>query len=126
MATITDNITLDLSRENIIPPLQAKQYDTDSRFVHVQITNQGENFSVVSGNSVWLNIRRPDDTTQSFQGTRETDGTATLPLDSWALEVVGIAYGSVSIVRGDTRLTTLSFQIDVQEAESEQNITPEE
>lgn len=126
MATITDYISLDLAEQNLIPPIQAKQYDTASRFINVQLTNQRENFSVESGNSVEFNIRRADGEKDSFSGTRENDGTVTIPIDEWALEIAGLCYGSVSIINGTKRLTTLNFQIEVQKAETDEEITPEE
>ena len=126
MATTTDFLSLDLSKQNLMPPVQAKQYDTDSRFITVQLMNKGVNYSVESGNSVYINIRRADGEKDSFSGTRNNDGTVTVPIPSWCLELAGLSYASISIVNGDVRLTTLSFQIEVQKAETDEEITPEE
>lgn len=119
MATTTDIISLDVAEQNLLPPIQAKQYDADSRFITAQLMNKGVNYSVESGNSVYINIRRADGEIDSFSGTRNSDGTVTVPISEWALEIAGKVYASISIVNGDSRLTTLSFQIDVQKAETD-------
>lgn len=126
MATITNNITLDVAEQNLIPPVQAKQFDSESRFLKVQLTDKGENITVASGSTVYFNVLRADGQKHTYSGTVNNDGTVTVPLTRWALSLDDIVYGSVSIINGDVRLTTLSFQINVQLAESDDTPSPDE
>ena len=126
MATITNNITLDVAEQNIMPPVQAKQFDNSSRFLKVQLTDKGNNITVASGSTVYFNVLRADGQKHSYSGTVNGDGTVTVPLTRWALSLDDIVYGSVSIINSDVRLTTLSFQIDVQLAESDESPSPDE
>lgn len=126
MATITNNITLDVAEQNLIPPVQAKQFDSESRFLKVQLTDKGENITVALGSTVYFNVLRADGQKHTYSGTVNNDGTVTVPLTRWALSLDDIVYGSVSIINGDVRLTTLSFQINVQLAESDDTPSPDE
>lgn len=125
MATITLPISLDVSLPNYLQPIQAKQYDSDSRFLDVTVLNQGERIVIASGSVVVLNVRRADGQSNSYSGTVNEDGTVRVPLTSWTLGLDDVVYASVSIISGDERLTTLSFTIDVQEAESSAEPAPD-
>ena len=120
MATITQNITIDVARANVFDAVIGKQYDEDSRFLKCSITQEGEPLTIPSGSSIAINAKRPDGTMGSFAGTRSADGTAIVPISSWILEQNGMVNLSVTIVgsNGD-KLTSCTFYLNVQEAESE-------
>lgn len=125
MATIINAISLDVSQPNLIPPVQAKQFDTDSRFLDVTVLQNGTKITVDSGATVYLNIERADHERNSYNGTVNEDGTVRVPLTRWALSLADIVKGSVSILQSNARLTTLNFTIDVQEAESDDAPSPD-
>lgn len=116
MASITHEVKLDVSRQNTFRPIIAKQYDNNSRFLHVTVMNDGSKFNIPAGAQVSINVDRPDNQRQSFSGTVESDGTATIALSPWILAVDGMVTCDVSIVEGSSRLTTTSFKINVEKA----------
>lgn len=118
MATIVDTLSLDVVEQNLMPPVYAKQYDSNSRFLDVTITKNGHKITVESTATVYINVLRADGERDSFSGTVNEAGTVRVPINSWALALDDLVKASISIEQNDTKLTTLSFQIDVQAAET--------
>jgi hypothetical protein len=118
MASITTSIALDVAKYNhfVFP---VKQGDYNSRFYKVQILNNEVPLSVPQTATVLINARRSDGESASFMGTVNSDGTVTIPVTDFMMSVYDIVNCSVSILEGDTKLSTLTFSIDVQSMENE-------
>ena len=117
MAFITKQLKVDVAKRNLFPFLVAKQGDSGSRFLKIQLLNEGVSVAVNAGASVAINARRPDGQSDDFAGTVNEDGTVTVPLDAWMLQIAGIVTCDVSVSEGeDNRLTTMTFRVEVQGA----------
>lgn len=117
MAFITKALRVDVAKKNLFPLIAAKQGDSGSRFLKIQLLNEGVSFTVSSGATVAINARRPDGQCDDFAGTVNEDGTITVPLDAWMLELAGIVTCDVSVEEGeDNRLTSMTFRVEVESA----------
>ena len=116
MATVTKKLSLDVSRKNLLPNIIAKQYDTDSRFLTVQLLDDGRDLKVEAGSTVIISFRRADGKAKSFSGNANEDGTVTVPLANWALELDDIVECDISVYQGEAKLSTTTFRLEVQPA----------
>lgn len=117
MAQILREITVDVAQLNRFEAIVAKQYDKSSRFLKVQLLNQGDPILVEPSAVVTINARRKDEQARVFAGEVNTDGTVTVPLTYWMLELDDIVKCDISIIVGtDTVLKTTLFELYVQEA----------
>lgn len=109
----TLNITLDLYNENRIV-YKAKQGDANSRFLLATITELGVPFSIPAGNTVYLKVRKPDETCTLTQGVI-SDGKALVELTNQTLAVAGIAYCEIRIIQNDPieDLKTIKFTMQI-------------
>lgn len=117
MAEIVKELTLDVARENRIQAVLGKQYDYNSRYLKVHITNEGVPL-VIAGNSVaTINATRADGKSNSFLGEVNGDGTVTVPITQWMLALDDTVKCDISIVDEDGRkLSTTNFTIEVERA----------
>ena len=117
MATILREITVDVAQLNRFQAIVAKQYDRQSRYLKVQLTNLGEPIQADLDAMVVINARREDGVANVFAGTVNADGTVTVPLTYWMLELDGTVKCDISIIVGEESvLTTTLFELEVQEA----------
>lgn len=117
MAFITKLITVDVARENTFQSIIAKQYDTNSRFLKVTLTNEGEQIFVSPTSTVTVNALREDNSAKSFFGTVNEDGTVTVPLTDWMIELDGTVKCDISVIDSEQRkLTSTFFTINVEAA----------
>lgn len=117
MAQICKHISVDVAAENIFQSIIAKQYDSDSRFLKVRLMNEGEPIEVNPTSIVTINARREDKESKAFAGTVNEDGTVTVPLASWMLELDGQVACDISVIDSEQRrLTSTSFTISVEAA----------
>lgn len=117
MATILREITVDVAQLNRFQAIVAKQYDRQSRYLKVQLTNLGEPIQADRDAMVVINARREDGVANVFAGTVNDDGTVTVPLTYWMLELDGTVKCDISIIVGEESvLTTTLFELEVQEA----------
>lgn len=115
--TITQALSLDVARESVVR-ISAKQFDKNSRYLLITVLESGQEQSIPSASTITLNGRRPDGSSQSFLGEVQ-DGKAYLKIDDYLLEQYGTVYCSVSIIGSDgAKLSTLSFRMVVERAES--------
>ena len=115
MAKIVKSLSLDVSRQNRIQAVVAKQYDKDSRFLKIQLTDEGEPIVVDLSSVVTINASRADNTSKAFAGEVNEDGTVTVPITYWMLELDDKVGCDVSAVDAQGRkLSTLNFTIEVE------------
>ena len=128
MTTITREITVDVAQLNRFQAIVAKQYDRAARNLKVQLTNLGVPIQVDGSATVLINARREDEAVRSFTGEVNDDGTVTVPLTYWMLELDGTVKCDISIIEGvDSMLTSTLFELEVQEAAAtEENIEDDE
>lgn len=119
MATITREITVDVAQKNLFfKTIVAKQYDNNSRFLKVTMTNEGKKINVdADSTTVIISTKRADKQSKAFAGAVNEDGTVTVPLTSWMLELDDVVTCDISIVDAEGRkLTSTSFNIEVEAA----------
>ena len=121
MASILREITVDVAQLNRFQAIVAKQYDRQSRFLKVHLTNMGEEIEADQEATVVINARREDGVAKSFLGEVNNDGTVTVPLTYWMLELDGMVKCDISIIVGtESVLTTTLFELEVQEAAADE------
>lgn len=108
-------LMLDTGKTNIIPPIYAKQGDIKSRYINISLLNNGCPFNIPDGATALLNVRRMDSKAKSFNCEIEAN-TIIAELNSWILEIPGIADCDISIIYEDKRLTSATFQLNVEDA----------
>lgn len=119
MAQITKEITVDVAKKNLFQAIVAKQNDSNSRFLKVTLCNEGDKIEVPSNATALINAERADDGSKAFAGTVNGDGTVTVPLTNWMLELDDIVRCSISIIGSDKeKLTSTSFSVEVEAAEA--------
>lgn len=117
MAQIVKELSLDVAAVNRIQAVLAKQYDYKSRYLLVQLTDNGTNITVESTSVVTINASRADGESAAFLGTVETDGRVRVPLAYWMLELDDVVKCDISVVDTEGRkLTTTNFTIEVEHA----------
>lgn len=115
---IIREITVDVAQTNTLRAITAKQNDLNSRFLKIHITNGGTPIEVDPSAIVTMNVKRTDDISKPFKGSVNDDGSVTVPLTSWMLELAGSINCDVSIIAptASQKLTTMQFSIYVEEA----------
>lgn len=114
--TITQEITLDVSVENTYKTFTVQQLDENSRFLNVTVKDYGKKIEIPSSATVILGVRRSDAEARAFEGSANSDGTATVQLPNWMLAIAGMCRCSISVVVGEEKLSTLNFSVLVKEA----------
>ena len=114
MAYTIQKITADVVKPNLFC-ICAKQNDTNSRFLEVTITENGNKLPLNNVTSVVFNAKRKDNKSQGFFGTVNAD-TVTVELNSWMLELYGVCECDITIIDSEDReLTTTKFLVKVEE-----------
>lgn len=117
MAQIIQEIKIEVSKPNLIQAIVAKQYDSGSRFLKVTFVNDGDKIEILPTSTVTINAKRKDGESKSFAGEVNNDGTATVPLTYWMLELEGTVHCDVSVIDTEGRkLTTTTFTLAVERA----------
>lgn len=115
MAEIINELTLDVARENRIQAVLGKQYDYKSRYLKVQIANNGEPIFVTAGTVATINATRADKQNNSFLGVVNDDGTVTVPITQWMLALDDYVKCDISMTDPQGRkLTTANFTVEVE------------
>lgn len=119
MAQTTKEITVDVAKKNLFQAIVAKQNDSNSRFLRVTVCDEGDKIEIPSNATVSINAERADAASKAFAGTVNKDGTVTVPLTNWMLELDDVVRCSISIIGSDDeRLTSTSFLVEVEAAET--------
>lgn len=111
------NLTLDTTRKNNIPPLVVPQGDYGARVIRAKITDLGKPVIVESTAAASIVATRSGDgESKAFSGRVNADGTVTVPVKQWMLDVpeedVTCHIEVTSIVY---KYSTTSFLIEPQE-----------
>ena len=116
MAQLIKPIEIDCSRPNRFQTTVSKQGDINSRFLRVSLADNGNPIEITSENTVIVNYKRGDGKINSFSGTVNEDGTVTIPLTSWLLDVSGNADCEIVIYDSteQSRLSTTLFTLYVE------------
>lgn len=87
--TTRKEISLDFYNTNIVT-VNAKQYDTESRFINISCTDHGKKVDLDKENvSAFVRYKKPDDKYVFNDATVEEDGTVTVELTQQMLAVPG-------------------------------------
>lgn len=117
MAQIIKEITVDVMKRNLFQAIIAKQHDQNSRFLKVTITNESETIRVEANSVAMINAKRADELASSFPGKVNEDGTVTVPLTPWMLELDDLVKCDITVIDAESRkLTTTSFELEVETA----------
>lgn len=117
MAIIIQEITVEVAKPNHFQALVAKEGDINSRFLKVTFAHNGEKIEIMPTSSARISGSRPDGQSKIFGGEVNNDGTATVPLTAWMLELPGMLTCDVTIVDTEGRkLSSTSFNVKVDAA----------
>lgn len=117
MAQIVKEISVDVAKRNLFQAIVAKQHDSNSRFLKVTLVNEGEPILVDTTSVVTINACRADGSAGAFAGVVNGDGTVTVPLTNWMLELDDTVKCDITVVDAESRkLTSTSFELEVETA----------
>lgn len=122
MIEIIKELDVEVTKPNIFQAIVAKQYDMNTRFLKVTLKDFGTRIDVPNKETVKvvINAERKDGQSKGFDGVVNADGTVTVPLHSWMLELDGEVICDISVIdtaEGDNKkLTTTSFTLKVEKA----------
>lgn len=118
MAQIVKELRVDVSQPNVFQAIVAKQHDSNSRFLKITLVDFGVKVEVPNTAKVTINANRPDGASESFKGEANNDGTITVPLAQWMLDIDGEVKCDVSVTNTEDnkRLTSTDFWLEVQKA----------
>ena len=118
MIQIVKHISVDVASENVFQSIVAKQYDYESRFLKVRLTNEGSQIQVSKQSQVFINALREDGEASAFIGGVNDDGTVTVPITYWMLELDGQVKCDITVINpsAERKLTSTSFTITVEAA----------
>lgn len=113
----TTELSLNVDRRNVVQVVKAKQYDNGTRFLKITLLASGKKISADPSATVTINARRGDGQGKAYAGKVNDDGTVTVPITYWMLELEDtITSCDVSIIdtAQKTRLSTLNILIEVE------------
>ena len=122
MIEIIKELKIEVSKPNIFQAVVAKQYDMNTRFIKATLVDGSDVIYIPSGPTIKaiINANRPDGQSKGFDGGVNDDGTVTVPLHSWMLEMEGTVICDISIIDTDAddnkKLTTTAFTLLVEKA----------
>ena len=120
MIKIIKELNIEVTKPNVFQAIVAKQYDMNTRFLKVTLMDCGTRIDVPATSSVVINAERKDGQANGFNGEINEDGTVTVPLHSWMLELEGTVICDISVINTETddkkKLTTTSFTLLVEKA----------
>lgn len=113
----TTELSLNVDRRNVVQVVKAKQYDNGARFLKITLFASGKKISADPSATVTINARRGDGQGKAYAGKVNDDGTVTVPITYWMLELEDtITSCDVSIIdtAQKTKLSTLNILIEVE------------
>ena len=124
MIEIIKELKIEVSKPNIFQAVVAKQYDMNTRFIKATLVDGADVIYIPNDPDksvkVVINAERPDGQSKGFDGVVNEDGTVTVPLHSWMLELEGTVICDISVIDTEAddnkKLTTTSFTLLVEKA----------
>lgn len=122
MIEIIKELNIEVSKPNVFQAIVAKQYDMNTRFIKATFVDNGDKIHIDPNATVKvvINALRQDGESKGFDGVVNDDGTVTVPLHSWMLELVGTVTCDISVIDTETndnkKLTTTAFTLFVEKA----------
>ena len=122
MIEIIKELNIEVSKPNLFQAVVAKQYDMNTRFIKATFVDNGDKIYIDPNATVKviINALRPDGEAKGFDGVTNADGTVTVPLHSWMLELDGTVVCDISVIDtkkdNNRKLTTTSFTLLVEKA----------
>lgn len=122
MIEIIKELKIEVSKPNIFQAVVAKQFDMNTRFIKATLVDGADVIYIPAESTVKvvINAERPDGQSKGFDGAVNDDGTVTVPLHSWMLEMEGTVICDISIIDTDAddnkKLTTTTFTLLVEKA----------
>ena len=122
MIKIVKELGVEVTKPNIFQAIVAKQFDMNSRFLKVTFMDCGTRIDIpLTGTTkAIINAERKDGESKGFDGVINNDGTVTVPLHSWMLELDGTVICDISVIdtanNKEKKLTTTSFTLLVEKA----------
>jgi hypothetical protein len=119
---VIKELNVEVTKPNIFQAIVAKQYDMNSRFLKVTLVDNGSRIDIPNSNAikVVINAERADGQSKGFDGVVNDDGTVTVPLHSWMLELEGVVVCDISVIDtsadNEKKLTTTTFTLLVEKA----------
>lgn len=110
---VEHEITLQVGRKNYLKALVFAQGDINSHFLKVTFADWDTTIPAKSGVAT-INAERVDGQTKSFGGVINEDGTVTVPITDWILELDDYVYCTVTVTDSSSKMTSASFEIDVE------------
>lgn len=124
MIEIIKALNIEVSKPNIFQAVVAKQYDMNTRFIKATLVDGPDVIYIPNDPDrsvkVVINAERPDGQSKGFDGVVNDDGTVTVPLHSWMLEMEGTVICDISVIDTEAddnkKLTTTTFTLLVEKA----------
>ena len=120
MMKIIKELNIEVAKPNILQAVVAKQYDMNSRFLKIRFIDSGTHIDIPTTAKVVINAERIDGQSNSFEGVVNNDGTVTVPLHSWMLELEGTVICDISAIdtteNDEGKLSTTSFTLIVEKS----------
>lgn len=107
------NLTLDVNDNVKFRYIKGKQWDNDSRFVRIKITESGEQFALPKNCTAVFRCLKPDGTRCINEATINQDNTITVELTNQVLAVEGTVNADISLMDGNSILSSATFFIEV-------------
>lgn len=125
MAQCLYKMALDVAVRDTLLSVVARQGDSDTRFLRMNLFALGEPLRVEESAIVVLNAKNAAEELMAFPGTVNGDGSLTLPLPAKLLKSTGVVVCDVSVITTTGgRLTTPPFEIDVVESVCDSDLLP--
>ena len=116
MSVVSENITLDLTRQGVPIQVLVKQYDTDTRQLIVNVTNNGQSWTPTEGAVPFLEVTRPDGEADAFELAFSGDKVLCV-IPGWATQVDGEGFADIAFVDPDgSTISTMPFELVVVES----------
>lgn len=125
---IVANLTLDTYQRNKVSPLVVPQGDYGARVIRAKVTDLGKTVIVESTAAVSIVATRSGDgESQAFSGSVNADGTVTVPVTQWMLDVPEEDVTCHIVVTGiGYQYSTTSFLIEPQAKATPTEIAPDD
>ena len=107
------NLTLDVNDNVKFRYIKGKQWDNNSRFVRITITESGEQFVPPKNCTAVFRCLKQDGTSCINEATINQDNTITVELTNQVLAVEGTVNADISLMDGNSILSSATFFIEV-------------